>query len=309
MLPDLVYLDASTNALEQIDLSASAKLVTLALKENRLKALDLVHNSEIGYLDCSKNELSHIDLSPLKKLVTLYCNNNKLATLSLTENALLGELACGENDLSSLDLSHNARLVSLSCYANKLEQLNLQENPQLKTIIVGNNALKQLDFSKNQMLQFVDCFANRIKDKDMTALMESLPMRTSADEAALYIIDGKDTNEQNICLDRDVKIAKEKNWQVYDYNGNYDDAIVYQGIGTSITPLAEVQIELAVDKVNQRVTLHTGAFTAISIYDVDGKLIAQNRANALGVAQWDYSGRVHSLYLIVVGDKTYKILL
>ena len=128
-------------------------------------------------------------------LTLLYCYNNQLTSLDVSKNTVLETLFCSRNHLTSLDVSKNTALTLLSC---------------------SSNQLASLDVSKNTALTELNCANNQIKEKQMLALVNSLPTVT---EGYFDVINTKDSNEQNVCTKPQVKIATDKGWKVYAYNG------------------------------------------------------------------------------------------
>ena len=128
----------------------------------------------------------------------------------------LTKLVCYVNWLTSLDVSKNTALKYLSCYGNQLTSLDVSKNTALTELVCYGNQLTSLDLSKNTALQLLGCFGNQIKGEQMQALVNSLPTVTNG---TFYVIDTKNSNEQNVCTKEKVAIAKGKGWTVYDYNG------------------------------------------------------------------------------------------
>lgn len=308
MLPELSYIELSDNALKAIDLSQATGLETLSVKANKLSSIDLKNNVQLVYLDCSKNQLPSIDLSKALKLKKLYCNDNQLLKLNLASLKALEELSCGNNQLTSLDLSPLPALGALSCYGNKLENVDLQYNQGLQSLIIGNNKIRELSLEKNKNIAFIDCFGNAITGKAMTDLMTSLPQRLSDDEASIYIIDGTDQSEENVCLDTDVAIARAKNWIVYDYNGGYDDAKVYAGKETALDFPTNYKASRIYQGQNGSVMVETAPYADIALYDVDGQQILRTTANTKGSAYLDLPQASSGIYVLIIDGESYKLL-
>lgn len=310
-LAQLIYLEASQNNLEAMDLTQTPLLTTLGIKKNRIKSLDLKANSALVYVDCSENLLSQLDLRAQTMLATLYCNDNQLMDLDLAQNRLLGELSCGNNRLTNLDLHHNEKLFSLSCYANSLEHLDLKQNSLMKTLVVGNNLLEALDLSANSALLFVDCFGNKIHGEPMTALMKSLPQRNPDEDASIYIIDGTDQTEQNVCLTSDVKWANDANWKVYDYNGDYERSTIYGGKSVPVTSVTANEVaDLRVNREDLFLVVHTPkGVCEVTLYDIDGRKWGHCITDAMGIARLQVPHLAKGLYLIVVEQEVYKVVL
>jgi hypothetical protein len=69
------------------------------------------------------------------------------------------------------------------------------------------------------VLQHLYCYNNSIYDSKMDALVNSLPDRTASTEGSFRVINNG-YDEGNICTPAQVYIAKNKNWNVMDSEGN-----------------------------------------------------------------------------------------
>lgn len=127
-------------------------------------------------------------------------------------------LYCNDNNLTSLDFSQNIALESLYCDHNKLTSLDVSKNAVLTTLYCDNNKLTSLDVSHNSELNTFQCHSNQIKGAAMTALVNSLPTWSLETQAHFYPINTADPNEQNVITLSQVAVAKEKGWQVEDFN-------------------------------------------------------------------------------------------
>ena len=220
----------------------------------------------------------------------------------------LKELSCGNNQLVTIDLSPLSALGALSCYGNKLEQVDLQHNQMLQSLIIGNNKIRELSLEKNKNIVFVDCFGNAITKKAMTDLMTSLPQRLAEDDASIYIIDGSDPSEGNVCLDTDVAIAQGKKWIVYDYNGGYERAKIYSGKGTSIDPSSNHKAPRISQRHSGYVMIETDPYADIALYDLDGLLILRTTSDTRGYVCLDLSHTSSGGYVLMIKEDSYKIL-
>lgn len=54
----------------------------------------------------------------------------------------------------------------------------------------------------------------------MTALVNSLPMRTAGDDGSFRVIAPGNPDEYNVCNATQVGIATDRNWKVTDSDGN-----------------------------------------------------------------------------------------
>ena len=155
-------------------------------------------------------------------------------TLTSSDVEILGDVtyfACPDNDLTALSFSDPSLLTYLECYNNKIEKLDLEGARALATLYAQNNALTSLNLSGCTSLLRVDCYKNQLKGSGMRAFVNSLYQATN--EPYLFIIDTKANGESegNVATTEDVAIAKEKGWEVFDYNGgaNWGMGTAYEG--------------------------------------------------------------------------------
>ena len=212
-------LDCSFNQLIALDVSKNTALIRLKCYFNRLTALDVSKNTALIRLECYFNRLTALDVSKNTALISLDCYFNKLKALDISKNSALTWLNCSCNQLTKLNLSKNTELEILECFNNHLTELNVSKNTELEILKCFNNQLTGLNVSKNTVLQHLYCYNNSIYDSKMDALVNSLPDRTASTEGSFLVINtGYD--EGNICTPAQVYIAKNKNWNVMDSEGN-----------------------------------------------------------------------------------------
>jgi len=89
--------------------------------------------------------------------------------------------------------------------------------------------------SKNTALIYLYCFNNQIKEDQMQTLVNSLPTVTNR---KFYVIDTKNSNEQNVCTEPQVKIATDKGWKVYDNNGGSPQEYA----GSEVTAIRSIEV-------------------------------------------------------------------
>jgi len=168
-------------------------------------------------------------------LQLLRCYDNQLTSLDVSKNTALTVLSCDNNKLTSLDVSKNTALTVLNCYDNKLTSLDVSKNTALEELYCYENQLASLDVSKNIALTRLFCFGNQIKEDQMQTLVNSLPTVTNG---TFYVIDTKNSNEQNVCTKPQVKIATDKGWKVYDYNGRS----AQEYAGSVVTAIRSIEV-------------------------------------------------------------------
>ena len=199
--------------------SIYGKVTELDCSFNQLIALDVSKNTALIRLECYFNRLTALDVSKNTALISLDCYFNKLKALDISKNSALTWLNCSCNQLTKLNLSKNTNLSVLDCSINHLTELNVSKNTELEILKCFNNQLTELNVSKNTVLQHLYCYNNSIYDSKMDALVNSLPDRTASTEGSFRVINNG-YDEGNICTPAQVYIAKNKNWNVMDSEGN-----------------------------------------------------------------------------------------
>lgn len=100
----LLYLDASDNALTGIIFDTDCALAFVDASANQLTKLDFSQQVYLNYLDLSNNKLTTVgDLSGLKYLTTIYLQNNSLTTIGNLKSIF----ADGTSFLTCMDLACN----------------------------------------------------------------------------------------------------------------------------------------------------------------------------------------------------------
>ena len=138
----------------------------------------------------------------------------------------LEELSCFINQLTSLDVSDCSALRFLNCFGNQLTSLDLSKNTALTSLICFNNQLTSLDMSHDTALERLECYSNQIRGAAMTTLVNSLPDRKSASEKGTFEVYYDETPDGNLMTKLQVKIATDKNWNVW----MWDDEEVYDWV-------------------------------------------------------------------------------
>ena len=123
-LPALRSLDLELPSVQEIDLSANAELVTVAL-DSGVQSLDVSANGKLDSLTVSGGSLASIELGSLPELRTLTLSDNALTALDVSGCPKLIDLAVDGNELHSLDLSANGELRTVSVSGNHLKELSV----------------------------------------------------------------------------------------------------------------------------------------------------------------------------------------
>lgn len=238
--------------------------------------------------------------------------NNQEVTLTLKDGVVfLGgdftSLECGGNDLTSLNLSSAFMLETLRCEKNSLTELVLPPIGNINILDCSDNRLKSLDLSKQLALDRFICFRNEMQGDDLTATINNLPSPVGP-EKAFVPVNLAAEGETNHCTVEQVNLAKEKGWNVFDFNNAWADKKPYDGEATAIEDiLAEggsviYDAEAAIIRI-----LDIQPDQAIILLDVNGNRMAEGRTDAQGNATISTQGAPEGTYLLQVGESVMKI--
>ena len=137
--------------------------------DNRIKAIDLSHNSGIHQLNAYFNELSSIDVSNQPELWALDISMNEdIETLDVSQNPELRQLIAYSTEIDELDLQNNTKLLYLDVKNTWLEELNVANCTELQTLDVTNNDLGTLDVTMLPKLDILQLSNNKIESLDLT---------------------------------------------------------------------------------------------------------------------------------------------
>ena len=147
------------------------------------------------------------------------------------------------------------------------------------------NQLTALDVGNNTGLTALYCYHNQIKGAAMTALINSLPTRSSGAEGLLSIYYPIETDEGNVCWTTQVEAAKAKHWFVTD--------ILLKEPYVGSVPTIKLTTAKA---ANSTISLGITANDAVTISGVEGNIFD----NTGKVTEYTLTGQ----NVIITGDVT-----
>ncbi|WP_025842860.1 leucine-rich repeat domain-containing protein [Porphyromonas gingivicanis] len=169
-------------------------------------------------------EYPGIDGYPTLSFTTETPINENISLQAEGDNPLvydgLEELSNGTFKVLSSDVIIEGNLKKLSVGKSKLTALDASSCSTLSAINCSNNSLSRLNFEKNQKLEWLNCSANSINEENMSALIASLPDRSSQEKKGnFYVIDLSDSNqpEGNVCTKEQVAAVKTRGWIPQQY--------------------------------------------------------------------------------------------
>lgn len=89
LFPNITYLNAEENYIEEVDLSGNPELLNVCLRNNKLKTVDFSHNTKLEFIEVFSNYLEQVDLSMLPNLKFAHLDCNKLKEIDLSKNTKL----------------------------------------------------------------------------------------------------------------------------------------------------------------------------------------------------------------------------
>jgi Leucine-rich repeat (LRR) protein len=104
-------------------------LRVLSIYNNKIKELNLNHNTKLEIVHAIANQLTYLNISNLKKLKVLYVSHNNIDKIVLSES-----------------------LFHLDIRFNKLTSFLPASYPTLKVLLLGGNKIKSLDLTKNDLI-------------------------------------------------------------------------------------------------------------------------------------------------------------
>ena len=177
----LTDLNASSNAITQINLENNTALEHLNLDGNEISTLDLSALNAVRSVAINELPLDTIvppgsaslaslvmGFTPLgsfpfdryPELRYMYISGGQFQTLDLSQNNSLEYIVAENNQLSSLQLPPEAPLRKLQIHGNNLEELNLAVYDSLEVLFVEGNRLNTLNIANNPLLRFLTANGN-----------------------------------------------------------------------------------------------------------------------------------------------------
>lgn len=283
----LEMLSCPGNSLTALDASGCSKITDLFCNDNNLKSLNVKECPELKVLYCYENKIEELDVSNNPKLEILSCTVNKIHSVDLKNNTALQEIYFAENGLSEIDLTNNTALKTIWLNDNNLSSIDLSTLVNLKSLYIHRNNISSLDFSVSPKLYKVYCCLNDIKGEAMTTLVTSLPIRKSSGQ--IVVIDYGNEKEKNVCLKKDIDIAAEKNWVVYNYNNN--DKIEFEG--SDVAGIEDIEADNMFSLCEDGIMTYEPVM--LNVFTFDGKCVYAGTKNGkLTLERGSYIVRVNN---------------
>ena len=171
-LANLEKVNASSSAVESLNVSGCMKLKYLHCRHNALKALDLSSCPALVDVDVSDNKITSLKVEGLEKLETFMCEENELTSLTVKNNPKLIALDCNKNKLTSLPIENCPKLANVECISNQLTSCPVLDASAARMIDCSSNPIETLDVSAYTGLTRLLCSNTQITELDLTGLSE-----------------------------------------------------------------------------------------------------------------------------------------
>ena len=197
---ELLYLEASSLGLQEIDLTGSPNLRGLYLSNNVLKELDLEGCPALETLSLGRNAFQTISLGEKPNLTSLSLSNNSLQELDLGGCPSLEDLDVSNNTLETISLGEKPNLISLTFWNNSLRELDLGGCPSLEDLDVSNNTLETISLGEKPSLTSLFLSFNSLQELDLEGC-PALEHLQAYNNALQTISLGEKPNLTNLSLD------------------------------------------------------------------------------------------------------------
>ena len=257
--------------LQALDLTLQAKLEELYTNRCNLSELKLSSHPLLKQLKADENKLTTINLADLPELQKLWLGSNQLTEMDLSKLHKLNEVQVQENKISTISLPNPSVISTLVCGGNPLKALDLSTLPALMTLDCSETQISELDISSCPNITYIYCYSNRLAEGALDKTLSQLPTREAVDQAFCIAIDTSDPHELNQASPASISQAKEKGWNVYDYQAGANDGYnPYQGtvaVDQVLSHAPQVQVQ------GQLVSIE-GDYSAASVFCTNGETVA-----------------------------------
>lgn len=290
--------------------SIDGEITTLSIQNSNVTSLDL-SSETLSKLTCKGNALRQMNMSKCPALKEFDCSNNQILSFNVKENPLLETLNCENNIyLGEIETSNNPALKTLRCgHSYFLSSINVSNNKELETLACeGTTNLNKIivapDGKLNNILM-VCCGMNVKKNND--DFFNSLPNVPTKDGKLFYIASNQGDTERNTATDVNVKMAREKGWNVYDLNPEDNTFTEYEGTATGIGEVTKQWSGMSFHG-NILHVFGTKANCNASIVNANGATVGKASADAMGNMIIDMTNLPNGMYIIKTDDAVRKFI-
>ncbi|MEO9571859.1 MAG: T9SS type A sorting domain-containing protein [Polaribacter sp.] len=233
-MPNLNYLYAGYNEIQEIDVSQNPILAYLDVRVNDLTEIDVSTNSYLTVLNVSFNKLNNLDVTNNFRLVGLAIYSNSIIDVDVRSNYQLLQLSVGLNPMPYINILNNTKLIDLDISYTLIKEMDLSKNSLLKRLRCIQTNLDGLDLNLNPLLTRLD-FLNNSKISELNLLqqqyLDTLYVSNNANLAALNLKNGANTkitafnsllNPKLNCINVDDVDYASTNWTDIDETTTFE---------------------------------------------------------------------------------------
>lgn len=289
---DFVYFECTKQKIKEIDLTQMPQLEVLRAEENSLTAIDLSKSTALHTLSVDRNGIESVDLSGCPNIVVLNLADNRLKTI---------------------DVSQCKKMTNLLLMNNQFETVDVRGCDALEYLSLPKNAINKLEFSEKQNYYFISLESNNFSAEEMSRIIAKLQTPRNDKSGAIIVVDGKDPQEKNVCYKKDVDVAVQKKWNVYDKNGTESEyGIPFKGSDVTGNEgiVATNAVHVYPNPANEIIWIRsTEVRLPIRLFNAEGKLVARDFTFSDGSARIEVQHLPKGVYFLSVGDGIQKVIL
>lgn len=131
-------------------------LLALNARSNGLTSIDVTANTNLTHLFLDNNSLTSIDLSTITALEEIgLTGNTGITSLAIPSFAALENIEIRNTGITSLNVTQYTELISLDIRETGITSLDLTQNPNLTTFRANNSSLTSLDIRNGRNVDIV----------------------------------------------------------------------------------------------------------------------------------------------------------
>lgn len=268
------------------------------------------------YFTITRSSMGHIifnvvfsdpDYTPIIEGGTLSGWNGMGLTINMTEETIkiYGDASIIQAlfaNIEAIDITNLPNLTELNVALNDIKALDLSGNPNLSTLSCECNLITTLDLTGCPDIDYINCYGNQISGEGMTAMINSLPIRSANAAGQIIVYDPTYSYEGNVCLKSDVQNAREKYWLTYQLTADGTDAILYEGEDPAGIENVVTDRDINYDANGEIITL--SAPGSIEVYAATGRLVLK----ADNTTSLSITSLPAGIYVIISGKHYIKVV-
>ena len=172
--PYLTSLDASGRGIESLTgLDYFTSLREINASNNAITEVDLSSLQNLEVLNLSNNQITSIDLTRNPNIRELYLDHNSLTSIELQKDELV-ECDLSYNNMTSLQLDYATNLISLNVSNNQIEDLDVHMNEAMQDFDCSNNQISYFNIWSLSGIVNFNCSNNPVSDLSQTTYLVNM---------------------------------------------------------------------------------------------------------------------------------------